>query len=147
MEHVTDQNYQEIVAKGLPLVLDFSATWCGPCKKVAPIMDEIAAEYEGKVIVGKCDVDECEDLAMQYGIRNVPTVLYIKDNNVITKQVGAANKSVFVEKLQNIYHTRIQYPELKNNKEDKSALGEINKTLKRVRSPYRFQNCLGRFLH
>ena len=102
MEHVTDQNYQEIVAKGLPLVLDFSATWCGPCKKVAPIMDEIAAEYEGKVIVGKCDVDECEDLAMQYGIRNVPTVLYIKDNNVITKHVGAANKSVFVEKLQEI---------------------------------------------
>lgn len=102
MVHITDQNYQEIVAKGLPLVLDFSATWCGPCKKVAPIMDEIAEEYEGKVIIGKCDVDECEDLAMQYGIRNVPTVLYVKDGSVVTKQVGAANKSVFVEKLQEI---------------------------------------------
>lgn len=102
MEHITDQNYQEVVAKGLPLVLDFSATWCGPCKKVAPIMDEIAEEYAGKVIVGKCDVDECEDLAMEYGIRNVPTVLYIKDGAVVDKQVGAATKSVFVEKLQAI---------------------------------------------
>jgi thioredoxin 1 len=102
MEHITDQNYQEVVAKGLPLVLDFSATWCGPCKKVAPIMDEIADEYAGKVIVGKCDVDECEDLAMEFGIRNVPTVLYIKDDQVVDKQVGAATKNVFVEKLQAI---------------------------------------------
>ena len=99
---ITDQSYQEVIAQGLPVVIDFSATWCGPCKKVAPIMDEIAEEYEGKVIIGKCDVDECEDLAMQYGIRNVPTVLYIKDGNVVTKQVGAANKSVLVEKLQEI---------------------------------------------
>jgi thioredoxin 1 len=102
MEHITDQNFQDYKAKGLPLVLDFSATWCGPCKKVAPIMDEIAAEYEGKVIVGKCDVDECEDLAMEFGIRNVPTVLYIKDDQVVDKQVGAATKNVFVEKLQAI---------------------------------------------
>ena len=65
-------------------------------------MDEIAAEYEGKVIVGKCDVDECEDLAMEFGIRNVPTVLYIKDDQVVDKQVGAATKNVFVEKLQAI---------------------------------------------
>jgi thioredoxin 1 len=65
-------------------------------------MDELAAEYEGKVIVGKCDVDECEDLAMEYGIRNVPTVLYIKDGKVVDKQVGAATKNVFAEKLQAI---------------------------------------------
>ena len=66
------------------------------------IMDELAAEYEGKVIIGKCDVDECEDLAMEYGIRNVPTVLYIKDGKVVDKQVGAATKNVFAEKLQAI---------------------------------------------
>lgn len=102
MEHITDANFKEFEATGLPLVLDFSATWCGPCKKLAPIMEEIAKEYEGKVIVGKCDVDECEDLSMQYGIRNVPTVLYIKDGQVIDKHVGAAAKNVFVEKLQQL---------------------------------------------
>ena len=102
MEHITDANFKEFEAAGLPLVLDFSATWCGPCKKLAPIMEEIAKEYEGKVIVGKCDVDECEDLSMQYGIRNVPTVLFIKDGQVIDKHVGAAAKNVFVEKLQQL---------------------------------------------
>jgi thioredoxin 1 len=102
MEHITDQNYQEVFAKNLPLVLDFSATWCGPCKKVAPIMDKLANEYAGQVIIGKCDVDECEDLAMEYGIRNVPTVLYIKDGQVVDKQVGAATKSVFEDKLKAI---------------------------------------------
>ena len=96
-----NHNFNEEI-KGSVVVVDFFATWCGPCKKVAPIMDEIADEYAGKVIVGKCDVDECEDLAMEYGIRNVPTVLYIKDGNVVDKQVGAATKSVFVEKLQAI---------------------------------------------
>ena len=62
MEHITDQNFQEVFAKNLPLVLDFSATWCGPCKKVAPIMDELANEYAGQVIIGKCDVDDNDDL-------------------------------------------------------------------------------------
>ncbi|MBO5699107.1 MAG: thioredoxin [Bacteroidaceae bacterium] len=102
MLHITDSNYAEVVAKGLPIVLDFSATWCGPCKKIAPIMDELEAAYEGKVIIGKCDVDECEELSMQFGIRNVPTVLYIKDGEIKDKQVGAAAKNVLEEKLQSI---------------------------------------------
>jgi thioredoxin 1 len=102
MLHITDKDYADVVAKGLPIVLDFSAAWCGPCKKIAPIMDEIEAEYEGKVIICKCDVDECDDLTMQFGIRNVPTILYIKDGEVKDKQVGAATKAVLVEKLQAI---------------------------------------------
>ncbi len=102
MKHITEQNFQEVIESGLPLVLDFSATWCGPCKKVGQVLDEIEPEYEGKVIFGKCDVDECEELSMKYGIRNVPTILYIKDGNVVEKHVGAAAKNVLVDKLQTI---------------------------------------------
>ncbi len=99
---ITDSNYQSIVAEGLPIVLDFSATWCGPCKKIAPIIDELAAEYEGRVNVGKCDVDDNEELTSKFGIRNVPTVLFIKNGEVVNKNVGAAPKSTFVEKIEEL---------------------------------------------
>ena len=102
MKHITDQNFQEFMNSGLPLVVDFSATWCGPCKKVVQALDEIEPDYEGKVIFGKCDVDECEELSMKYGIRNVPTILFIKDGNVVEKQVGAAAKNALIDKLQTI---------------------------------------------
>ena len=102
MKHVTEQNFQEFIEGGLPLVIDFSATWCGPCKKVAQVIEEIENESEGKVIFGKCDVDECEDLAVKYGIRNVPTVLFIKNGEVVDKQVGAAAKNAIVDKIQTI---------------------------------------------
>ena len=92
---INDQNFETISAEGLPLVIDFSATWCGPCKKIAPIIDELAEEYAGKVNVCKCDVDESEELTSKFGIRNVPTVLFIKDGNIVNKQVGAAGKSDF----------------------------------------------------
>ena len=97
---ITDSNYAELAAAGLPLVVDFSATWCGPCKKIAPIIDELAAEYEGKVNIGKCDVDENDDLTAKFGIRNVPTVLFSKGGEVVDKHVGAAKKSDFVEKIE-----------------------------------------------
>lgn len=96
---ITDQNFEEFFKSDLPLVLDFSATWCGPCKKIAPIISELAEEYDGRVIVGKCDVDEAEDLSIRFGIRNVPTILFIKGGEVVDKHVGAAAKSVFVEKI------------------------------------------------
>ncbi len=96
---ITDANYQEIVDAGLPLVIDFSATWCGPCKKIAPIIEELAGEYDGKVIVGKCDVDDNDELTAKFGIRNVPTVLFIKNGEVVDKHVGAAAKNVFEEKI------------------------------------------------
>ncbi len=99
---ITDSNYESIVAEGLPIVLDFSATWCGPCKKIAPIIDELAAEYEGRVNVGKCDVDDNEELTSKFGIRNVPTVLFIKNGEVVNKNVGAAPKSTFVEKIEEL---------------------------------------------
>ncbi len=96
---ITDANYQEMLNAGLPLVIDFSATWCGPCKKIAPIIEELACEYEGKATIGKCDVDDNDELTAKFGIRNVPTVLFIKNGEVVDKHVGAAAKNVFVEKI------------------------------------------------
>lgn len=99
-KNITDANFAEIEATGKPIVLDFSATWCGPCKKIAPIIAELADEYEGRVIVGKCDVDENETLTAKYGIRNVPTVLFIKNGEIVSKHVGAAPKSEFVSQIE-----------------------------------------------
>ena len=81
-------------------MIDFSATWCGPCKKIAPIIEELTAEYEGKVNIFKCDVDENDELTSKFGIRNVPTVIFLKGEEVVDKHVGAAPKSTFVEKVE-----------------------------------------------
>lgn len=97
---IKNNNLEELTASGLPVVLDFYATWCGPCKKIAPIIEELATEFDGKIAVGKCDVDENDEIAAQYGIRNIPTVLFIKDGQVVDKHVGAAPKSLFDEKFK-----------------------------------------------
>ena len=99
---ITDNNFKEILAKGTPVVIDFWAPWCGPCKMVGPIIDELAKEYEGRVIMGKCDVDENSDLPAEFGIRNIPTVLFFKDGAVVDKQVGAVAKPAFVEKVEKL---------------------------------------------
>ncbi|MGM9694290.1 MAG: thioredoxin [Alloprevotella sp.] len=97
---ITDANIAEIEAAGLPIVIDFSATWCGPCKKIAPIIEELAQEYEGRVIIGKCDVDENDELTSRFGIRSVPSVFFIKNGQIVDKNVGAAPKQTFVEKIE-----------------------------------------------
>ncbi len=86
--------------KGKVIFLDFWATWCGPCKKIGPIIEELASEYEGQVIIGKVDVEEAEDLTAEFGIRNVPTVIFIKNGEVVDKSVGAATKAVLEEKVK-----------------------------------------------
>ena len=96
---VTDANFEDLVNAGKPMVLDFWAEWCGPCRMVSPIIDELATEYEGKVTIGKMDVDNNNDVVAQFGIRNIPTVLFFKDGKLVDKQVGAAQKSAFVAKI------------------------------------------------
>ena len=80
-------------------MVDFWATWCGPCRAIAPVVEELAAEYEGKAVVAKCNVDECEDVPMKYGIRNIPTLLFFKGGEVVDKLVGAAPKSEIAKKI------------------------------------------------
>ena len=99
---ITDNNFKEILAEGKPVVIDFWAPWCGPCKMVGPIIEELAGEYEGKALIGKCDVDENGDVAAEYGIRNIPTVLFFKNGELVDKQVGSAPKSAYVAKIEAI---------------------------------------------
>lgn len=97
---VNDANFDEVVLKSDKLVLvDFWAEWCGPCRMIAPIMEEISKEYEGKVLVVKCNVDNNPLIPGKYNVRNIPTVLFVKNGNVADKQIGAVPKSVFINKL------------------------------------------------
>ncbi|MCD8193997.1 MAG: thioredoxin [Tannerellaceae bacterium] len=99
---ITDANFEELVNSGKPVVVDFWAEWCGPCRMVGPIIDELATEYEGRVIIGKLDVDNNDDVVGQFGIRNIPTVLFLKDGKVVDKQVGAAPKATFAAKIEEL---------------------------------------------
>ena len=97
---ITNSNYEELIASGKPVVIDFWAEWCGPCRMVAPLIDELSKEYEGQVTIGKCDVDNNDDVAAKFSIRNIPTVIFIKDGKVVDKQVGATTKAALEEKVK-----------------------------------------------
>ncbi|NOY94881.1 MAG: thioredoxin [Chlorobi bacterium] len=97
---ITDSNFEELVVNSdKPVMIDFWAIWCGPCRMVAPIVEEMSGEYEGKAIIGKVDVDSNPGVARKYGIRNIPTILFLKNGEVADKQVGAVPKQVLAGKL------------------------------------------------
>lgn len=97
---ITDANYAELAAQGKPMVLDFWATWCGPCRRIAPIIEALATDYADQVVIGKVDIEESEELAAKFGVRNIPTVLFIKDGEVVDKLVGANPRPKYEDKIQ-----------------------------------------------
>ena len=97
---ITTTNFQDILAEPGLLVIDFWATWCGPCRILSPTVDELAAEFEGRATVAKCNVDDCEEIAAQFGIRNIPTLIFVKNGAVVDRTVGVLPKQELAAKIE-----------------------------------------------
>ncbi len=97
---ITDNNYEEIINSGKPVMVDFWAEWCGPCRIIGPVVEEMANDYDGKVVIGKVDVDNNPSITAKFGVRSIPTLLIFKDGQVVDKQIGAVPKSILSKKLE-----------------------------------------------
>ncbi len=96
---LTDANFEEVVSGDQPVLVDFWAEWCGPCKMIGPVVEELAGDYDGKAVIGKVNVDENPNVSAKYGIRSIPTLLVFKGGEIVDKQVGAVPKGVLSQKL------------------------------------------------
>ena len=99
---INDANIAEVLASGKPVVIDFWATWCSPCRVLGPTVEEVAEEYADKAIVAKCNVDDCEDISMKYGIRNIPTLVFIKNGEVVDRTVGVVSKQDITSRIEKL---------------------------------------------
>ena len=100
---ITDSTFEEVVLKSeKPVMVDFWAAWCGPCRMVGPIIDELSEEYEGKAIIGKIDIDSNQQYAAQFGVRNIPTVLVFKDGELVDRKVGVSSKNDYAEAIDKL---------------------------------------------
>lgn len=97
---ITSENFAQLRNGELPLVVDLWAPWCGPCRMLGPVISELANDYAGRIVVGKCNVDEEEDLAVEFGVRSIPTILFFKGGELVDKFVGAAPKAILDEKFK-----------------------------------------------
>jgi len=103
MLEFTDENFEEVVIKSdVPVIVDFWAEWCGPCRMIGPLIEQISEEYNGRIIAGKVDIESSPKTAMRFGIRNIPTILFLKAGEVVDKQVGVVPKTTLAAKLEKI---------------------------------------------
>jgi thioredoxin 1 len=96
---ITDANFEEIINSDKPVLVDFWAEWCGPCKMIGPVVEELASDYDGKAVIGKVNVDENPNVSVKFGIRSIPTLLVFKNGEIVDKQIGAVPKGVLTQKL------------------------------------------------
>ncbi|MBR3501159.1 MAG: thioredoxin [Bacteroidales bacterium] len=99
---VTDTNIKEVLASAPVVLVDFWAVWCGPCRALGPVVEEIASEFEGKIVVGKCNVDEAQDISMEYGIRSIPTIIFFKNGQPVDKTIGLVPKEEIVKRINSL---------------------------------------------
>lgn len=100
---INQSNFDELAAQGKPMVVDFWAEWCGPCRMMAPIVDELAGEYGDKAVIGKCNVEDNDEITMKFGVRNIPTIIFMKGGEMVDKQVGACSKEDLKAKIDKLF--------------------------------------------